>query len=210
MVQMSNFPLRDFVLSPGFAGAAAVLAALIVLCAVLYAVRRARMRFESQAEQRESQQREAREAEQRALASRHCWETFKWLVEKAGVEPAASHGATLGLGPELAMATLRGLLRDAERLGDETLADAVTVYQSQFALVLAQQGGPLTALATGAPSAPAKRSAPPQAPSPKEPVKPPANGPAKPQEDRADKPKTPAEPPASTTEMAGGGRRREQ
>ena len=63
--------------------------------------------------------------------------------EDRGVEPAASEGATLGLGPELAMATLRGLLRDAERLGDETLADAVTVYQNQFALVLAQQGGPL-------------------------------------------------------------------
>jgi len=36
------------------------------------------------------------------------------------------------------MATLRGLLRDAERLQDETLADAVTAYQNQFALVLAQ------------------------------------------------------------------------
>ena len=30
-------PLRDFIVSPGFAGAAAVVAALIVLCAVLYA-----------------------------------------------------------------------------------------------------------------------------------------------------------------------------
>ena len=70
-------------------------------------------------------------------------------MKTAGLEPAASEGATLGLGPELAMATLRGLLRDAERLGDETLADAVTVYQNQFALVLAQQGGPLSELAAG-------------------------------------------------------------
>ena len=36
----SPVPLREFVVSPGFAGVAAVVAALIVLCAVLYAVRR--------------------------------------------------------------------------------------------------------------------------------------------------------------------------
>ena len=134
-------PLRDFIVSPGFAGAAAVVAALIVLCAVLYAVRRAGKRLNQEIEQRDRHHQEVREAEQRALDSQQCWETLKWLVKTAGVEPAASEGATLGLGPELAMATLRGLLRDAERLKDETLADAVTVYQSQFALVLAQQGG---------------------------------------------------------------------
>jgi hypothetical protein len=38
-------PLRDFIVSPGFAGTAAVVAALIVLCAVLYTVRRAGKRF---------------------------------------------------------------------------------------------------------------------------------------------------------------------
>src|SRR5689334_15466730 len=148
----SPVPLRDFIVSPGFAGAAAVVAALIVLCAVLYAARRARKRHELELEQREQHHKEARDAQQHAQASQHCWETLKWLVETAGVEPAASEGATLGLGPELAMATLRGLLRDAERLGDETLADAVTVYQNQFALVLAQQGGPLSELAAAAPS----------------------------------------------------------
>ena len=92
-------------------------------------------------------------------------------MKTAGVEPAASEGATLGLGPELAMATLRGLLRDAERLEDETLADAVTVYQNQFALVLAQQGGPLSELAAGAPSATGARNAQPQATSTKQPAK---------------------------------------
>ena len=139
----SPVPLREFIVSPGFAGAAAVVAALIVLCAVLYAVRRAGKRLNRELDQRERHHQEIRDAEQHATASQQCWETLKWLVETAGVEPAASEGATLGLGPELAMATLRGLLRDAERLGDETLADAVTVYQNQFALVLAQQGGPL-------------------------------------------------------------------
>jgi hypothetical protein len=203
---MTNIPLREFLLSPGFAGAAAVFAALIVLCAVLFAVRRAGKRFETEAEQRERDRVQAREAEQRALASAHCWENFKWLVKTAGVEAAASEGATLGLGPELAMATLRGLLRDAERLGDETLADAITVYQSQFALVLAQQGGPLTGLATETPSAAGRRSAAPQAPAPKEPVK----SAAKPPEDKPDKPKAADETPASATEMAGGGRRPKQ
>ncbi len=156
-------PLRDFIVSPGFAGAAAVVAALIVLCAVLYPVRRAGKRLNQEIEQRDRHHQAAREAEQRALESQQCWETLKWLVKTAGVEPAASEGATLGLGPELAMATLRGLLRDAERLKDETLADAVTVYQNQFALVLAQQGGPLSELAARASSAMGTRNLPPQA-----------------------------------------------
>ena len=60
-------------------------------------------------EQRERHHQETHDAEQRALASQQCWETLKWLVKTAGVEPAASEGATLGLGPELAMATLRGI-----------------------------------------------------------------------------------------------------
>ena len=37
----SPVPLREFVVSPGFAGAAAVIAALIVLFALLYSSRRA-------------------------------------------------------------------------------------------------------------------------------------------------------------------------
>jgi hypothetical protein len=194
-------PLRDFIVSPGFAGAAAVVAALIVLCAVLYAVRRAGKRLNQELEQRDRHREEAREAEQHAVASQQCWETLKWLVETAGIEPAASEGATLGLGPELAMATLRGLLRDAERLGDETLADAVTVYQSQFALILAQQGGPLSGLAADAPPAKGGRPLqPPQAPATEEPAKPPA--------DKPDGQPAPGESPTSTTELTAGGRRR--
>jgi hypothetical protein len=198
----SPVPLRDFIVSPGFAGAAAVVAALIVLCAVLYAVRRAGKRLNLQLEQREQHHQEVRDAQQHAVASEQCWETLKWLVETAGIEPAASEGATLGLGPELAMATLRGLLRDAERLGDETLADAVTVYQSQFALVLAQQGGPLSELAAAPRSATNAGNAAPQATS--------ADEPAKTTEDKPDKQATPDETSTSTTELATGGRRRKQ
>ena len=192
-------PLREFVLSPGFVGVAAVVAALIVLAAVLYAVRRAGKRLDQELEQRERHHQEVRDAERHGLASAQCWQTLKWLVDTAGVEPAASEGATLGLGPELAMATLRGLLRDAERLEDETLADAVTAYQSQFALILAQQGGPLAELAGGAPPQTAERTPQPQA-ARKEP-------PDKVAEDKPDKEPAPDESQASAAEMAGDGRR---
>ena len=86
------------------------------------------------------------------MAIQRCWERLKWLVETAGIEPAASEGASLGLGPELALELLRGLLRDAEQLCDDALANAVTVYQHQFSLVLAQQGGPLSELVAAASS----------------------------------------------------------
>ena len=137
-------PLREFIVSPGFAGAAAVISTVIVLCAVLYASRRA-------SRQRERHHQQAREDEQRVVAIQRCWERLKWLVETAGIEPAASEGASLGLGPELALELLRGLLRDAEQLCDDAL-DAVTVYQHQFSLVLAQQGGPLSELVAAASS----------------------------------------------------------
>jgi hypothetical protein len=193
-------PLREFVVSPGFVGVAAVVAALIVLGAALYAVRRAGKRLDQELEQRERHHQEVRDAEQHGVASAQCWQTFKWLVDTAGVEPAAGEGATLGLGPELAMATLRGLLRDAERLKDETLADAVTAYQGQFALILAQQGGPLSELAGGAPPPPpAERKPQPQA-AQKEP-------PAKAAEGAPDKKPAPDESQESASEMAGDGRR---
>jgi hypothetical protein len=195
----SPVPMRDFIVSPGFAGAAAVVAALIVVCVVLYAVQRAGKRLTRELEQRDRHHQEARDAERRALASQQCWETLKWLVKTAGVEPAAYEGATLGLGPEVAMATLRGLLRDAERLQDETLADAVTVYQNQFALVLAQQGGPLSELATGGPSAKDKRSVQPQPTSTQQP--------AKAKEERPEKQPEATQTPASANELAGDGRR---
>jgi hypothetical protein len=202
LAMASPVPLREFLVSPGFAGAAAVIAALIVLCAVLYAARRAGKKLNRELEQRDRHHQEVREAEQHAVASRQCWETFKWLVQTAGIEPAAGEGATLGLGPELAMATLRGLLSDAERLGDETLADAVTVYQSQFALVLAQQGGPLSELAASPPAAPRARIPQPQATSTQEPAKAP--------EDKPDKQAGADESSTPTTELAADGRRRRQ
>jgi hypothetical protein len=142
-------PLREFIVSPGFAGAAAVAAAAIVLCAILFATRRASKRFNQELEQRERHHQEAREDEQHAVAVQRCWERLTWVVQTAGIEPAASEGATLGLGPELALELLRGLLRDAEQLADATLASAVTVYQNQFVLVLAQQVGSLSGLAAG-------------------------------------------------------------
>lgn len=198
-------PLRDFLVSPGFVGAAAVVAALIVLGVVLYAIRRAGKRHSRELEQRERHHQEAQAAEQQAKSSAQCWQTFTWLVDTAGVEPAAGEGATLGLGPELAMATLRGLLRDAERLGDETLADAVTAYQNQFALVLAQQGGPLAELVKSRPPAPVERKSQPQ---------PQASAKEQPQPGAAaDKPDTrPAADDSATSaaEMVGDGRRRRQ
>ena len=195
----SPVPLREFVVSPGFAGAAAVIAALIVLFALLYASRRAGKRLNEEIEQRERHHRETREAEQHAVATQQCWETLKWLVNTAGVEPAASEGATLGLGPELAMTTLRGLLRDAERLGDETLADAVTVHLNQFALVMAQQGGPLSELAAGgAPSATAGSIPAPQTTSTEKSTEAPDGKPAKRQ--------APDESSKSTAELAADGR----
>ena len=86
---------------------------------------------------------QARDDAQIALA----WERWQWVVDNAGIEPAVSEGATLGLGPAVTLELLGGLLRDAERLGDETLAKAVAVYQEQLVLVLAQQAGPVSDIA---------------------------------------------------------------
>jgi hypothetical protein len=140
---LGDLPARDFVVSPGFAGLAALLAAVIAACAVLYASRRARQRFEQQRDRDESRQEQARHDAENALA----WERWQWVVDTAGIEPAASEGATLGLGPAVTLELLGGLIRDAERLGDETLAKAVAVYQEQLLLVLAQQAGPVSDIA---------------------------------------------------------------
>ncbi len=142
--------MRDFVVSPGFAGVVALLAAVIAACAVLYASRRARQRFEQQREQQERRQDQARNDAENALA----WERWQWVVDTAGIEPAVSEGATLGLGPAVTLELLGGLLRDAERLGDETLAKAVAVYQEQLLLVLAQQAGPVSDIAGAAAARP--------------------------------------------------------
>jgi hypothetical protein len=143
--------VRDFVVSPGFAGVVALLAAVIVACAVLYASRRARRRFEQQREQQERRQDQDRDDAANALA----WERWQWVVDTAGIEPAASEGATLGLGPAVTLELLGGLLREAERLGDETLAKAVAVHQEQLLLVLAQQAGPVSKIANARTPSPA-------------------------------------------------------
>lgn len=196
---MALVPLREFIVSPGFVGATVLVAALIALGAVLYAVRRAGKRLEQELEQRERLHQEVRDAERTALASRQSWQTLKWLVDTAGIEPAAGEGATLGLGPELAMATLRGLLRDAERLEDETLADAVTAYQNQFARILAQQGGPLSELAAEAPQTSGDRKPQPTQAAPQRQ--------AEAQEGEPNKQPEADDTAASTAEMAGDGRR---
>jgi hypothetical protein len=140
-------PLGEFIVSPGVVGAAVVVAAVLVLCVVLYGSRRARKRFEQELEQRERHHEWALEDAQHAAAVARCWERWRWVVETAGIEPAASEGAALGLEPEVALALVRGLLRDAEQIGDDTLAEAVALYYERFVLVLAQQGGPLSGLA---------------------------------------------------------------
>ena len=177
--------MRDFVVSPAFAGLAALLAAVIAACAVLYASRRARQRFEQRSEQQERRQEQARDDAANALA----WERWQWVVDTAGIEPAASEGATLGLGPAVTLELLGGLLRDAERLGDETLAKAVAVYQEQLLLVLAQQAGPVSGIAEASKSASAHRK--PDSATP------------------ASSPETPsAVTPSATVTESGGGRRR--
>jgi len=140
---LGDLPARDFVVSPGFAGLLALLAAVVAASAVLYASRRARQRFEHERDAEERRQVQARDDAQIALA----WERWQWVVDNAGIEPAVSEGATLGLGPAVTLELLGGLLRDAERLGDETLAKAVAVYQEQLVLVLAQQAGPVSDIA---------------------------------------------------------------
>ena len=118
------------------------------------------------------------------------------MVDTAGIEPAVSEGATLGLGPAVTLELLGGLLRDAERLGDETLAKAVAVYQEQLLLVLAQQAGSVADL--GAPT----RA---QSPDGKPATKPASSAHRKP--DTA-APTTPGETAPATVTESGGGRRR--
>ncbi|GAB3010760.1 hypothetical protein [Mycobacterium bourgelatii] len=161
--------LRDYFMSAGFGGAAALAAALILALIAFFAARRTAKRDRAQAEQQERRHAEVRADEQRTTAIARCWERFVWVVETAGIEPATSENATLGLGPELALELLRGLLRDAEQLGDDTLAKAVAVYLNQFSLVLAQQAGSLASLAAPDPTPGPAESAPqpvPQAPPP--------------------------------------------
>lgn len=132
-------PAREFLTSAGFGGALG-LAALLLAAVILIALWRASKRGRAELDLQESHNRQVREAEQHNTAVDRCWQRLVWVVETAGIEPAASQGATVGLGPELTLELLRGLLRDAESLGDATLTGAVTVYLSQFSQVLTQQG----------------------------------------------------------------------
>jgi hypothetical protein len=122
--------------SAGFAGLEAIFAAIIVGCAVFYVAWRA-------AQQRERHHREVLDDEHYSAAVTRCWDQLKWVVNSAGLEPAATdtYVANMGFGPELAEQILHGLLNDAEELGDRTLIKAVSAYLNQLALVLAQQGG---------------------------------------------------------------------
>lgn len=136
---------------------------------ILFAVGRASKRDRLLREQQTVHSEQVHDAEQRNAAVQRCWQRLVWAVETAGIEPASSQGASLGLGPELAEALLRGLLRDAENLGDDTLTDAVTAYLNQFSFVIAQQGGALperaaptsaATIANDEPSAPEPKPAP--------------------------------------------------
>jgi hypothetical protein len=149
-------PLRDFLVSPGFGGAAVCIAAIIVFCAVLYASGRATRRADRQLDQQDLHRQEIRADHQHSEAIDRCWERLVWLIKTAGAEPVARDldEATLGLGPELALELLQGLHRDAKDLGDDTLAGAVAVYLVQYGLVLGRQGGPLPEVVNGLKSQP--------------------------------------------------------
>jgi hypothetical protein len=187
-------PARDFLISAGFGGAAALVAAIIVALVAVLVVQRASKRHRVELEQQQHQYRERRRDEQHEAAVTRCWQRLVWVVETAGVEPAASEGATLGLGPELALELLRGLLRDAQKLGDDTLAKAVSVYLAQFSLVLAQQGSLLADLAAPSPAA----------------IEPKPVEHAATEQSHAVLPPVTDETSATTTQLAAGGRRRRQ
>lgn len=153
-------PARDFLVSGGFGGAAAVLAALIVALIAVVALLQAGKRFRLRTEQRERHHKELRDDERHAAAVKACRERLAWVVDKGSMEPAAAADATVGFGPELALTVLQGLLEEARQLDDATLAAAAAVQLKQFSRVLAQQGSALAATdeaaspaAAGAPAA---------------------------------------------------------
>lgn len=126
-------PAREFLTSAGFAGATVLLGAIIVAVVAGFAVRAALKRYRMLVEQQE-----------RHASIQECRERLAWVVDKASVEPAASEGATVGLGPELAMTVLQGIHDDAESLGDPTLAKAAAIQLDQLSQMLARQSGALS------------------------------------------------------------------
>jgi hypothetical protein len=140
--------LSEFLLSPGFTGAAIAVAAIVVLAAVMYTSRRDARRHDQQLEQQDKHRQERRVERERAAGIDRCWQRLVWMIDTASIEPAGlgldhSEHAMLGLSPELTLAILKGLHREAKELGDQTLIDAAGVYLTQFGAVLAQEGGPL-------------------------------------------------------------------
>lgn len=166
-------PLRDFLLSPGFAGITVILAAVVVLAVILRSGRLAGQRQTRQIEQDDRHQQERRADRDREARIQRCWQRFVWLVDTAASEPTGlgvDHGehALLGLSPELTLAILQGLQREATDLADGTLIDAVAVYLTQFGAALAQEGGPVPPAATrnGRQPTPGAEDAAPGAPAP--------------------------------------------
>lgn len=140
-------PAREFVTSAGFGGAAALVAALLVVGVALIALTRASKHHRQRVDQQEHHFEQLRNQQEHTAAVQRCWRRFVWVVETAGIEPA-SYAATVGLGPDLALELLRGLLRDSEELGEGTLRDAVQVHLNQFSLLLAQQSNAVPKLVT--------------------------------------------------------------
>lgn len=145
-------PAHEFFASAGFGGLATLLAAIIVAIILLVVSRRTQKHHALVLEELEGYHDKTRADQQRDAALARCWRRLEWVVDTAGIEPASSQGVTLGLGPELATEVLRGILRQAEELGDEELGDAATVHLSQLSLVLAQQSGPLVRTPSDAPA----------------------------------------------------------
>lgn len=141
---------REFILSAGFASVVALLAAIVVLGAVLHALRRAEKRSDTKRDQEQRHHEELRADSLHAAEVQRCWDRWWQVQQSAALEPAASEGVTLGLGPDVVLELLRSLLRDAEALGDDTLTTAIAACQEQLLLVLAQQGGPLAHLPAAA------------------------------------------------------------
>lgn len=143
-------PLRDWVSTAGFTGVCVLLAALIILAAVLISARRADKRHTREIHQRDEHHQDARDADQRAAEIEQCWQRLTWVITTADTEPSALDPATanMGLGPELAEELLKGIVRDAKELGDETLERAAAVALNQLGLVLTQQARRLTEVAT--------------------------------------------------------------
>lgn len=142
--------LKEFTVSAGFGGTAALVAAIIAASAAIYSVNRTAKSHKDQLEQQDrhfstthATERITRRQDETAQAVMRCWDRLVWLVESASTRPAAADAASssLNLGPELAYDLLQTLEADARGLEDSTLEKAVNSYVTQFGLVLTKQVG---------------------------------------------------------------------